>query len=313
MASASGKGKGVLLLIMLLSGLSSLSPRGFASGENITDEMNGDIGDCINQTQDRYSQTQFSPGTLEVIFRSVSTEKEATDAVLWLQSYNFSIQSNRFPDVTIGVVEGSEIEWKCILESNDMVESVVLTMYGVSSDEAKILNAFETKIRIPLLVRLHDNSGVIKLPEDSREELLEKSRQINEWFQPMIASVLETIPRSEIELIGRRFNGFDAYLTKGGFELLLNDSRVREIVMVPEEGNPSISTENATLETNMTSGVDVTENGTLNNGMKKGGGEDSTIESSTGHVPRALGVSILVICILSGLILLLRRGWFKSH
>lgn len=97
---------------------------------------------------------------------------------------------------------------------------------GVQYD-SKIFREFWTNSEVHVLVRLVDNSNITI--EGTNDERAAKLVQRDEWFKPVIDEVLSTLPESEIRDVSRRSNGFSGYITKQGFDILLDNPHVRKI------------------------------------------------------------------------------------
>lgn len=118
--------------------------------------------------------------------------------------------------------------------------------------DPEILDAFEKQTWLHVTVRLKDMSGI--LVTGTTEERRGASKQIYEWFDPVIDEVLATLSETEFNLRSRRSAGFGGNITKQGFNKLINDIRVRKVflsLMEPGSGleNDSIITEGGTDET----------------------------------------------------------------
>ncbi len=90
--------------------------------------------------------------------------------------------------------------------------------------DPEILDAFDNKTWVSVLVRLADNSNITIT--GTKEERRAISRQRDEWFKPVIDEVLATLSETEFKLSSKRFDGFSGEITKEGFTKLLKDERV---------------------------------------------------------------------------------------
>ena len=77
------------------------------------------------------------------------------------------------------------------------------------------------QIWLKVLVRLKDNSG---LPVTSVNER-------DKWFGNKLEEVLQVLPKSEIKEITNHIYEFRARITKEGFERLINNSEIKEIIL----------------------------------------------------------------------------------
>lgn len=89
----------------------------------------------------------------------------------------------------------------------------------------KIIN---NEVWLKVIVRLKDNSGIIV--EGTKEERKELIEQKEEWFKPRIDEVLSTLSEKDIRVAGKSSDGFDGLISEEGFEKLINDDRIKEII-----------------------------------------------------------------------------------
>jgi hypothetical protein len=115
--------------------------------------------------------------------------------------------------------------------------------------DAGILEAFKNDTWVPVLVRLVDNSNItITGTKDERRVL---SKQVYDWFQPVIDEVLGTLSGDEFRLIGKRSDGFEGYVTKEGFDKLLVNAAVRKIIWSNWSQLQLTTNENNSIEVNL--------------------------------------------------------------
>ncbi|MEK6937639.1 MAG: hypothetical protein AABX04_01205 [Nanoarchaeota archaeon] len=114
-----------------------------------------------------------------------------------------------------------------ILFVSGCTEQSIFSFTKVTYDKV-ILEEFSKTEWVPVLVRLKDNSD-IKI-EGTKEQRVALSKQRDEWFKPVIDEVLSTLSKKEFELAHKRFDGFSGKITKEGFQKLLNNPAVKEII-----------------------------------------------------------------------------------
>jgi len=117
--------------------------------------------------------------------------------------------------------------------------------YTVKYDPV-ILEAFNNQTRVPVLVRLVDNSNITVT--GSKDERRVLSSQRDEWFKPVLDEVLVTLSDDDIRDVSKHISEFRGEISEEGFYKLLNNSKVNEIIWdnipLPEAAtNENISVE----------------------------------------------------------------------
>lgn len=136
--------------------------------------------------------------------------------------------------------------------------------------ESEILEEFNKTSEVMVIVRLKDTSNITV--EGTTEEIKALFRQKDEWFNPVIDSVLSTLPETEFKIKYTYFNGFAGKITKEGLDKLIKNpaakmiylSRISHVLGALEESFPE--------EVNATKNLSISENGSLVNASIRGEG-----------------------------------------
>ena len=194
-----------------------------------------------------------------------------------IESYNSTLMSHYSysSSYTVNIPSDKTVEEMVdLFKTNPNVKSaypvgIAHTAGGIVTDEnvfveydPEILEEFNNQTWVPVLVRLVDNSNITVT--GSKDERRALSRQIYEWFKPVREEVLAALSEAEFNLSGRRFNGFSGTITREGFDKLLNNTAVREIIwsnMPPPQlaTNESISVSENVTEENITNETQIKE------------------------------------------------------
>src|SRR3989338_6595 len=97
--------------------------------------------------------------------------------------------------------------------------------------DSRIVEEFnKTNIsKVKVIVRLEDDSA-IKVA-GAKEEKRELLRQRDEWFKSKNEIFLSTLPKNHFNISSNITDGFVGMITKEGLDILLKDSRIKEIQM----------------------------------------------------------------------------------
>ena len=55
-------------------------------------------------------------------------------------------------------------------------------------------------------------------------------KQKEEWFESIIDDVLSDLSEEDVKIAGKNSDGFDGLISQNGFEKLIRDERVKEII-----------------------------------------------------------------------------------
>ncbi|MFH0831878.1 MAG: hypothetical protein V1886_03370 [archaeon] len=114
--------------------------------------------------------------------------------------------------------------------------------------DQEILRAFENSTWVRVLVRLVDNSNIII--EGTKEERKNLSSQRDLFLNLQLEEFLSNILENETKNIRKHIGEFTADMTKEGFNKIVNDSRINEILL--SYTAPGYATENTSLTENET-------------------------------------------------------------
>ena len=111
-------------------------------------------------------------------------------------------------------------------------------VYGVDSEnesnytacyDSEILEAFETQTEVRVIVRLADNSNITIT--GTKEEKIELMIQRDEWFMSETEKFLSTLSKDKFNVLSNISDGFVGMITKEGFDILINNTKVSEIYL----------------------------------------------------------------------------------
>jgi subtilisin family serine protease len=108
------------------------------------------------------------------------------------------------------------------------------------------LEVIDGEVWARVLVELRDNSGIIF--NGTKEERLEQSKRIDQWFEPVIQSTLDELNKTGIKDINKSpFNSsFNALITKEGLEEIASNPNVKKIIW-PQYGPELFLQESANI------------------------------------------------------------------
>lgn len=106
------------------------------------------------------------------------------------------------------------------------IRSEMLISSANVSYDSNILSALKNQSEVRVQIELNDNST---LPATSVD-------LITGWFKPVIDNVLNNLSKDEFQLVNKFTDGFSGYISQEGFNKLINDSRIRSIIISPEGG-----------------------------------------------------------------------------
>ena len=109
------------------------------------------------------------------------------------------------------------------------------------------LELINNEVWLKVIIRLKDNSNIDIT--GTKEEKVDLIKQKEEWFEPRINNVLDTLSEDDVKEVRRHSDGFGALLSEEGFDKLINNEDVRKIIW-PQTG--FIGTQNDWLLKNWT-------------------------------------------------------------
>ena len=95
------------------------------------------------------------------------------------------------------------------------------------------LEVINDEVWLKVIVRLKDNSNIDIT--GTKEEKVDLIKQKEEWFEPRINNVLDTLSEDDVKEVRRHSDGFGALLSEEGFDKLINNEDVRKIIW-PQTG-----------------------------------------------------------------------------
>ena len=95
------------------------------------------------------------------------------------------------------------------------------------------LELINNEVWLKVIIRLKDNSNIDIT--GTKEEKVDLIKQKEEWFEPRINNVLDTLSEDDVKEVRRHSDGFGALLSEEGFDKLINNEDVRKIIW-PQTG-----------------------------------------------------------------------------
>lgn len=124
-------------------------------------------------------------------------------------------------------------------EDNVSYDSEILNFFNNKTLAEKTLNEIilnETdSLRYEKFIEIKDNQTWLKvsvtLKDNSGLPITKGFSERDKWFVAKIDYVLTNLPKEEFNLSDRSYSGFDGLITKQGFENLINNSDIEDIIL----------------------------------------------------------------------------------